>query len=241
PTTNAWILLFIIVQLLRALQIVHKEGIAHRDLSTTNFVMDIPGDSSTLLDDSPRTKVYLIDFGKAVFTKPKDTQYWWLQQESAYNRGFEMYKNEVQPRNKDELAVWCKNLPLTMARPDHGYRLYRSIQTLPKTQRDRKLLPYLIDPIAEDVYSMGALIWKIISGMEPWPGVFDIDLKALRENVSNDESIDRIIHRETPGPTSAQLLKMFLRVNPEDRCSITEILGWLERPAIRKALLCEWN
>lgn len=219
----------IIIQMLKSLQEAHQLGIAHRDLSSVNFMVN--ANSS---NDEPH--LYLIDFGKAVFFSPRDAKKWWVD-----SNDISIYKDEVKPSSREELAIWCKNLPFVMARPDHGYRFYRSIQTLPKNNKDHDLLPYLIDPAAEDIYSLGTMVWKIFLGIEPWPGVFDTDLKKLRETVSRDYYIDQILDRVMPGPMSKAFLQMFLRVQPHHRKSAADILFWIQQQDVQEALLEEWG
>ncbi|KAI8068977.1 kinase-like domain-containing protein, partial [Thamnidium elegans] len=217
----------IIIQMLKSMCESHRLGIAHRDLSSVNFMIDTKN-----MDDEPQ--LYLIDFGKAVFYSPIAAKKWWVRSDDA-----NLYLDEVNPSSKQELAVWCKNLPYVMARPDHGYRFYRSIQTLPRANKDHELLPYLIDPAAEDIYSLGNIVWKIFLDIEPWPGVFDTDLKKLRETVGKDANIDKVLDQTMPGPYSKLFLQKFLRAQPQDRNSAVEILFWLERPDIQTALIAE--
>ncbi|KAG2212178.1 hypothetical protein INT46_006013, partial [Mucor plumbeus] len=225
----------IIVQIIKSIKAIHEEGVAHRDLSTVNFMVN-PSKDEKLADGSLRAHLYLIDFGKAIFFTPEDAKRWWVDSNEQH-----VYQNEIKPRTPDELTIWCRNLPYVMARPDHGYRFYRSIQTLPKSGKDHAVLPYLINAPAEDIYSLGTLVWKIFAGIEPWPGVFDTDLKKLRETVSDNFRIDYLLERLMPGPVSTKLLKKFLRVNPEERRSASDILQWIEAPVVRDALLAEWN
>ncbi|KAI7897145.1 kinase-like domain-containing protein [Mucor mucedo] len=219
----------IIVQMLKSLQEAHQLGIAHRDLSSVNFMVNAKTPNG-------QPHLYLIDFGKAVFFSPRDAKKWWVDCNDN-----SLYKDEVKPATKEELAVWCKNLPFVMARPDHGYRFYRSIQTLPRNNKDHSLLPYLIDPAAEDIYSLGTMVWKIFLGIEPWPGVFDTDLKGLRDTVSRDYYIDQVLDRAMPGPMSKTFLQMFLRVQPQHRKSAAEILLWVQQDDVKAALLEEWG
>ncbi|KAI9338314.1 kinase-like domain-containing protein, partial [Pilaira anomala] len=220
----------IILQMLKSMRESHQIGIAHRDLSSVNYMIDSKG-----MDDLP--ELYLIDFGKAVFYDAEVAKKWWVDSDD----GHELYEDDVKPNSREELAIWCKNLPYCMARPDHGYRFYRSIQTLPRTNRDHELLPYLIDPAAEDIYSLGNIVWKTFLDIEPWPGIFDTDLKLLRETVGKDANIDAILEKSMPGPMSIQFLKMFLRAKAEDRKSADEILRWIESPGVQEELMQEWS
>ncbi|KAG1179166.1 hypothetical protein G6F70_003608 [Rhizopus microsporus] len=235
PKLTAHQRLYMIVQLLRSISTIHEFNIAHRDISTVNFMVNI-NKSELLEDGSAKIEVFLIDFGKAVFFDPKDAAKWWVDSDEV-----NIYRDEVKPKTSQELIVWCKSLPFMMAKPDHGYRFYRSIKTLPRSRNDHSLLPYLIDPAAEDIFALGSLVWKILSGMEPWPGIFDTDLKGLRETVEDDYNIRSLVNREVPGITSRALLYMFLRAEPYDRRPAIEILSWLESPGIKQSILNECN
>ncbi|KAI8326937.1 kinase-like domain-containing protein [Choanephora cucurbitarum] len=227
----------IIVQMIQSIHEIHQAGIAHRDLSTVNFMVNLQKeDHDRLPDGSSKVDLYLIDFGKAILLSPEEAQRWWVNTNECY-----VYQDEVKPTTPEELTIWCKNLPYVMARPDHGYRFYRSIQTLPRSQRDHLLLDHMIDPIAEDVYSLGTLVWKMFSGKEPWPGIFDTDIKILRDSVSSDERIDIILEREIPGPMSKQFLRLFLRAEPWKRRTTADILAWLDQPTVMQSLLNEWD
>ncbi|KAI8647445.1 hypothetical protein BD408DRAFT_408567 [Parasitella parasitica] len=226
----------IIIQMIKSIKAIHEEGIAHRDLSPFNFMVS-SSTTDKLADGSPKVQLYLIDFGKAVFFTPEDAKKWWVNNTNEQA----LDQTQVNPKTPDELTVWCRNLPYVMTRPDHGYRFYRSIQTLPKTRKDHAILPYLINAPAEDLYSLGVLIWKVFSGKEPWPGVFDVDLKKLRETVCSSYHIDLLIDRILPGPLSTRLLKKLVRFHPEERKSAADILSWIETSTIHDGLLAEWN
>lgn len=223
----------IIQQLLVCMREIHALGIAHRDLSEVNFMVN--ESKEQLRDGSPRAHVYLIDFGKAIFTKPEDVRRWWVDRPPLREGE---YEGEVLPENQAELDKWCANLPWVRCKPDHGYRHYRSIQTLPRTRIDQETLPYLVHPIAEDIYSIGTLIWKTFADSEPWYGILDTDLRGLRERVQNDYTIDAALDREVPGELSRELLRFCLRANPEDRKSADEILEWVN--GHEQALIDEW-
>ncbi|KAI9321032.1 hypothetical protein BX666DRAFT_1913793 [Dichotomocladium elegans] len=226
----------LIKQMLRCMKLIHEVGIAHRDLSEVNFMVDEkPGE--TLPDGSAHAHVYLIDFGKAIFTHADDLRRWWVDKPKVQGE----YEGEVLPESKAELEEWCMHMPWIKSKPDHGYRHYRSIQTLPRARADNDVLPYLINPIAEDMYSIGTLIWKIFSETEPWHGILDTDLKGLRDTVKSDYAIDNTLEREVSGELSRRLLRSCLRVNPDDRLSAAEILEWLDRPEIYQGLIAEWT
>lgn len=223
----------IIQQLLVCMREIHALGIAHRDLSEVNFMVNESDDQ--LKDGSPRANVYLIDFGKAVFTKPEDVRRWWVDRPPLREGE---YEGEVLPDSLEELDRWCEDLPWVRCKPDHGYRHYRSIQTLPRTRVDQETLPYLVHPIAEDIYSIGTLIWKTFADSEPWYGILDTDLRGLRERVQNDYTIDAALDREVPGELSRELLRFCIRACPEDRKSADEILEWVK--AHEQELIDEW-
>ncbi|CDH54470.1 hypothetical protein RO3G_03479 [Lichtheimia corymbifera JMRC:FSU:9682] len=225
----------VIRQMLRCIATIHSLGIAHRDLAEVNFMVDETAEK--LPDDSPRSHVYLIDFGKAIFVRPEDLSRWWVDRPRVQGE----YEGEVLPESRQELEEWCKELPWVRSKPDHGYRHYRSIQTLPRARTDNDTLPYLVNPLAEDVYSLGTLVWKTLGDTEPWCGILDTDLRGLREAVMTDHAIDNILAREVPGPLSRQLLRFFLRTQPQERKSAAAILEWLEQPGIQERLISEWT
>ncbi|KAL7318091.1 hypothetical protein PS15m_004357 [Mucor circinelloides] len=213
----------LIVQMTKAVKALHVDGIAHRDLSLDNFM--VTSSTDKLLDGSPKIHLHLTHFERAVFFRPSDARKWWID-----------FKD-----NNDKLTIWCKNLPYVMARPDHSHLLTRSIQTLPKASTDHAVLPYLINAPAEDVYSLGTLMWDIFSGMQAWPGLADTDLERLRETVYCTANISNVIDIEMPGPVSATFLKKILCAEPEDRLSAAEVLEYIENTNIRDVLLLEWN
>ncbi|KAF7721254.1 hypothetical protein EC973_004999 [Apophysomyces ossiformis] len=226
----------LIQQMLRCMQTIHQVGIAHRDLSEVNFMVNERKD--TLFEDGTfGAEVHLIDFGKAVFTRPEDMMAWWIERPVIDGE----YEGEVLPQTEEELREWCENLPWVKAKPDHGYRHYRSIQTLPRTRSDTSVLPWLVNPIAEDMYSIGTIIWKTFAETEPWHGILDTDLRGLRDTVQDDYRIEKALEREVPGQLSRKLLLFCLKTNPEERKSATEILAWLENPDIREGLINEWK
>lgn len=281
----------LIRQMLQCLECIHSNGIAHRDLSEVNFMVD-ENNSRRLEDGSVAAHVYLIDFGKAVFTRSEDVKRWWIQPVPATTTTMlntstpsittsttssatttnassslpsstlaaaaaaaapiptgsggdsiptEEYEGEVIPENRAELEAWCSKLPWVPVKPDHGYRCYRSIQTLPRNRTDHAVLPWLVDPIAEDMYSIGALIWKVFAETEPWHGILDTDLRGLRDIVGNDDTIRTQVHREVAGDLSRHLLLLCLRTQPDDRASAASLLAWLDNPDIATGLLEEWR
>ncbi|OZJ03730.1 hypothetical protein BZG36_04147 [Bifiguratus adelaidae] len=220
----------LICQMLRAMQGVHAQGLAHRDLSEVNYMVN--EDPHVKLEDgSTRPHLYLIDFGKAVFCHADDVRKWWMP--AATDDG-------VTPKTVAELEDACDELPWVKGTPDHGYRMYRSIQTLPKNRTDFDTLPYLIDPKAEDMYSIGVIIWKIFSETEPWHGIMDTDIKGIRYIVQDDYRIEKTIEREVSGPCSRDLLLKVVRARPSDRGTASELLLWLLEPDIKKKLIDEW-
>lgn len=226
----------LVIQMLECMETIHKIGLAHRDLSEVNFMVNET--TEKLRDGSPRAELFLIDFGKSVFTNPEDVRRWWIEHPKYLN---DEYDGEVVPLTKEDLVVWCQQLPWIRSKPDHGYRLYRSVQTLPKSRTDTEDLPWLINPIAEDMYSIGTIIWKTFSETEPWYGILDTDLKGLRDTVSEDYHIERALDREVSGILSKKLLLKFLKISPEQRSTATEVLAWLKNLDIQDALIAEWK
>lgn len=282
----------IIQQILKCLQVIHENGISHRDLSEVNFMVN--KNANVLLEDgNPSAQVHLIDFGKAIFTQKEDASRWWIKpiphsikEKKEHILGssaisstastsstwldqlvtlpspstalsslassipttsitfwtslFE-YEGEVIPETEDKLQDWCDNLPWIQVKPDHGYRHYRSIQTLPRNRTDHDILPWLVDPIAEDMYSIGTIIWKTFSGTEPWHGILDNDLRGLREIVETDRRLYLRLKREVNGDLSKDLLLLCLKTQPEDRKSAQYVLDWMDQPNIKEGLIKEWD
>ncbi|KAI8967980.1 hypothetical protein BDF20DRAFT_917220 [Mycotypha africana] len=226
----------IIIQLLQSIETIHNIGLAHRDISEVNFMVNET--TQTLRDGSRKAELFLIDFGKSTFTNPESYRRWWVEQPVKIN---DEYEGEIVPKSKEELDRWCHLLPWMRSKPDHGYRLYRSIQTLPKSRIDTDDLPWLVNPLAEDLYSIGTLIWKTFAETEPWYGILDTDLKGLRETVGQDYHIEKALEREVPGELSKELLLKFLKVSPDQRKSATEVLEWLQNLDIQDGLINEWE
>ncbi|KAI9349978.1 hypothetical protein BD770DRAFT_461748 [Pilaira anomala] len=145
----------LIIQMIQYIQESHQWSIAHRDLSTLNYMIDLENK-----DDEPR--LYLIDFGKAVFYDLQASMEWWVATEDDRLREL-----DLRPQTKEELDEWCEKLPEFPARLNHGYLRSRSIQTLPCSNKHTDLLPYLINPAAEDIYSLRIIIWETIQGIVP--------------------------------------------------------------------------
>ncbi|KAI7857231.1 hypothetical protein BDC45DRAFT_436316 [Circinella umbellata] len=225
----------IIRQMINCIKIIHDAGLAHRDLSEVNFMVNRL--DNKLEDGSENVYLYLIDFGKSVFCEPQDVRDWFVD----VPREKWEYDGDVVPESKEELEQWCANLPWVKGKPDHGYRMYRSIQTLPKTRSDTQVLPWLIHPKAEDIYSIGVMIWKTFTDTEPWRGVLDTDLQGLRYVAEDDYRIERALQQDIKGEISQELLLKCLRTRPQDRVSATELLEWFESDQVKAALLEEWK
>ncbi|KAG0173749.1 Histone acetyltransferase kat2b [Apophysomyces sp. BC1015] len=213
----------IIYQMLVCMKTIHNAGLAHRDLSEVNMMVNkIDGQ---LEDGSSKICLYLIDFGKAVFCQAQDVRDWFVD----VPRASWEYDGDVVPETKEELDAWCKLLPWVKGKPDHGYRMYSQV------------LPWLIHPQAEDIYSIGVMIWKVFAETEPWRGILDTDLQGLRYVAEDDYRIQRALEREVHGELSRQLLLRCLKTRPQDRCTASEILEWLGRDEIRTGLIGEWK
>ncbi|CAO3611015.1 unnamed protein product [Cunninghamella blakesleeana] len=282
----------IIQQILKCLQVIHENGISHRDLSEVNFMVN-KNTNSLLEDGNPSAQVHLIDFGKAIFTQKEDAYRWWIKPipqfikekkgrilgsssisstASASSTWLDQlvtlpspsttllpltssipttsitfwtslfeYEGEVIPETEEKLQDWCGKLPWIKIKPDHGYRHYRSIQTLPRNRTDYDILPWFVDPIAEDIYSIGTIMWKIFSGTEPWHGILDNDLRGLREIVETDRRLYLRLKREVNGDLSKELLLLCLKTQPEDRKSAQYVLDWMGQPNIKENLIKEWD
>ncbi|RCI04206.1 histone acetyltransferase [Rhizopus stolonifer] len=226
----------VIYQMLICMKIIHEAGLAHRDLSEVNIMVNTI-EGQFLEDGSEKVYLYLIDFGKAVFCEAKDVRDWFVDVPRAEWE----YDGDVVPESKEELDSWCESLPWVKGKPDHGYRMYRSIQTLPKTRSDNQVLPWLIHPQAEDMYSIGVMIWKVFTDTEPWRGILDTDLQGLRYVAEDDYRIQRALEGEVHGELSRQLLLKCLKTRPQDRDTAKEILDWITQDSVREGLIGEWK
>ncbi|KAI1314932.1 MAP kinase-interacting serine/threonine-protein kinase 1 [Mortierella claussenii] len=211
--------LCLIQDMVAAISVIHNAGLAHRDLSEVNIMVD--EDTVHLLEDkTPRPLVRVIDFGKSVFVEPEEVKRWSMK--------------DVVP--DDELAL----LPLVVLPPDHGYKLYRSILTLPRTKFDHTLLPP-VDPRLEDVYSLGVLIWRTFSGKSPWNGAIEDDIKTIRYLVNSDEQIKFQLEREITGKMSRELLLKCLTAEASTRWTAQDLNEWLKQPEVLRELLSEFE
>ncbi|KAF9135337.1 hypothetical protein BGW39_003444 [Mortierella sp. 14UC] len=211
--------LCLIKEMISAMCAIHRAGLAHRDLSEVNIMVD--EDPHELLEDqSPRPHIKVIDFGKSVFVNPGEVQRWSMRDNVS----------------KEELAL----LPLVVLPPDHGYKLYRSILTLPKTKHDHAPLAP-VDPRSEDVYSLGVLIWRTFSGKSPWNGAIEDDLKTIRYLVSSDSQIRFQLEKEVIGDMSRELLLRCLTARAETRSTTQQLKDWLSQPEVSNTLLQEFE
>ncbi|KAF9126868.1 hypothetical protein BGW39_006294 [Mortierella sp. 14UC] len=211
--------LSLIRDMVAALSSIHGAGLAHRDLSEVNIMID-EDPLLKLEDNTPRPWIRVIDFGKSVFVEPEEVKRWSMQENVS----------------DEELAL----LPLVVLPPDHGYKLYRSILTLPRSKHDHALLPPC-DPRAEDVYSLGVLIWRTFSGKSPWNGAIEDDIKTIRYLISSDEQIRFQLEREVSGQRSRELLLRCLTAEASTRSTIHELREWLEQSEILAELLKEFE
>ncbi|KAF9570060.1 hypothetical protein BGW38_008784, partial [Lunasporangiospora selenospora] len=211
--------LYLIRDMVTAMHSIHNAGLAHRDLSEVNIMVDEDA-SEKLEDGTPRPRVRVIDFGKSVFVERAAVEQWSMQ--------------EKVPEEELEL------LPLVVLPPDHGYKLYRSILTLPKTKSDHiPLAP--VDPRSEDVYSLGVLIWRTFSGKSPWNGAIEDDLKTIRYLVSSDAQIQFQLEKEVTGERSRDLLLRCLTARAETRSTTAQLKEWLDQPQVASELLKEFE
>ncbi|KAF9213970.1 hypothetical protein BGZ59_004553 [Podila verticillata] len=211
--------LSLVLDIVEAVALIHGAGLAHRDLSEVNIMVS-EDPVNRLADDSPRPWVRVIDFGKSVFVLPEDVKRWSIQEQVS----------------DEELAL----LPLVVLPPDHGYKLYRSILTLPRSKGDHSLLPP-VDPRLEDVYSLGILIWRIFSGKSPWNGTIEDDIKVIRHMVSSDTQIQFYLQREVTGKVSRELLLKCLTAESETRSTAEQVKEFLAQEGVVAELLKEFE
>ncbi|KAL0084892.1 hypothetical protein J3Q64DRAFT_1619682, partial [Phycomyces blakesleeanus] len=224
----------LVEQIFESMSTIHRLGIAHRDISEVNFMVS-ESKNKILKDGSKGADLYMIDFGKAVLTRKEDVVYWWIERPKIDGE----YDGQMQPEDEKALKLWCDKLPWVTAKPDHGYRHNRSIQTLPKTRGDTSVLPWLIHPIAEDMYSISTVVWKIFAETEPWHGILDTDLRGLRDTVKDNYRIERSLEREVAGELSQKLLLHCLKTDPVDRHSADDVIRWMSKPDVREGLIKE--
>ncbi|KAK9709862.1 hypothetical protein K7432_008746, partial [Basidiobolus ranarum] len=203
--------------MIAAVKILHDQGIAHRDLSEVNVMVN-EVDGVYLKDDTLRPKVILIDYGKARLTRKEDIQKWYLK--------------ALLPEEE-------QLLPRIKTIPDHGYKRYRSINTLPRTKKDWDVLPHSIDPLAEDIYSLGILLWRTFTQQNPWVGVFEDDIKGLRQIVGNEQRHRAEICKAIPGTKCRELLFGCLAVNDRDRWDVNYLSEWIWNKENRTQLISE--
>ncbi|KAF9972544.1 Receptor-interacting serine/threonine-protein kinase 1 [Actinomortierella ambigua] len=211
--------LSLIRDMVSAMCSIHGAGLAHRDLSEVNIMVDEDA-HERLSDNSARPKVRVIDFGKSVFVQAEEVKRWSM----------------VDHVPEDELAL----LPKVILPPDHGYKLYRSILTLPRNKYDHQPLPP-VDPRLEDMYSLGVLIWRVFSGKSPWNGAIEDDLKTIRYLVSSDEQIRFQLEREVQGLRSREMLLRCLTAEAETRWTAAQLQSWLDQPEVLEDLLREFE
>ncbi|CAG8497123.1 289_t:CDS:2 [Paraglomus brasilianum] len=209
----------LVLDMVKGVRAIHNAGFAHRDLSEVNIMVTERTDQK-LLDGSNTPELVIIDFGKAEFVRPEDVMRW-----------------KVKEISSETLNL----LPLIQTGPDHGYLLYRSIATLPRTKNDQRILPTPIDPLAEDIYSLGVLIWRTFSGQAPWDGILDSDLKSLRGIVSDAAQIRFYIEKSIRGQTSRELLLRCITVKPQTRNTAETLFRWLSHLDVKEAILKEWT
>lgn len=99
---------------------IHKVGLAHRDLSEVNIMVNEVEDE-VLEDGTLRPELFLIDFGKAIFCEPEDVRSWWCEVPRLEGD----YDGDVVPETTKEMEEWCEALPWVKGKPDHGYKMYR--------------------------------------------------------------------------------------------------------------------
>lgn len=234
--TTAHQKLDMVVQMIESVLILHEIGIAHCDLSGWNFMVNKT--HQTLKDGSEKVDVWLTQFDRAVFIHAADYRKWWVECPRKINAD---YMAQVVPKDEQELDMWCKALPWIQSKPIHHNYWYHPIETLPKHPSDHDTLPHPVHPVAHDVYTLGMIVWEMISDGEPWKSLEKDDLHALRQVIQQDESLERVLRHEMPGSVSIELLLKLLQVQTDKRCSAKALLSWISAPSIETALINEWT
>jgi serine/threonine protein kinase len=196
----------IIYQIVRGYQQMHESGIAHLDISQINVMLNSV--------DTADIEVRLIDFGKARLVKASEAS-----------------KFLPTPLSKEE----CRLLPRMRMAPDHGQALYRCVPLarnlvtsslklmsllsrspalLPRNRVDHAIRSVPTDLLKEDVYSLGILLWTIMSGRSAWNGILDTELDALRRIITNKCMVEQTITRDFEGSYCRRLLSGCLRYEP---------------------------
>ncbi|KAL7311519.1 hypothetical protein PS15m_009273 [Mucor circinelloides] len=224
----------IVVQVIESVLILHEIGITHGDLSSWNFMVNKT--NQMLKDGSEKVEVWLTQFSRAMFMRASDFKEWWVKCPDNINAD---YSAQVVPKNEQDLAIWCRYLPLIQSKPVHRNYWYRSIEALPRHPSDNAMLS--LNPFFEDLYTLGIILWEIISDGEPWKSLDKNDLNALRSVVRQDESLERVLRNEIPGSVSIDLLLKLLRANWSKRCNAKALLTWISAPNIKTALMNEWT
>ncbi|KAI9292884.1 hypothetical protein K502DRAFT_62064 [Neoconidiobolus thromboides FSU 785] len=223
----------IIYQLVLKLNLIHQYDIVHNDLSEVNVLLtksliellNIREENEENINDIKKhlnpynlkdIKEYepiIIDFGKSM----------------SLNMNF--IKNIQVKRhsliNKDDLI----HLPLIkLCKPEHGFVLYRSILTIPIHHKQEFIQPIkLYDPKKEDIYSLGILIFRILTNLSPWGGVLEKQLKQIREIIEDPIEQYKHLKRDLKDNNCwLELLCFLLHPKPELRWNSREIVKYLK-------------
>ncbi|KAJ9059756.1 hypothetical protein DSO57_1038193 [Entomophthora muscae] len=237
-------------RLARVLRDLHNRNVAHRDLSEVNLMVDInlfeeikgsittfnrPRKSQKTSETSKAIKLegnledlisedpIIIDFGKSALLS------------SQYTRVFKDVTGSLPP-----YVSAPEYLPkLRLDVPDEGFRLYRSIVTLPGPKRASPE-ECIFDGLKEDVYGFGIIMFRVITGTMPWGSIQESCIGRLREIVSNESEQKRFLLQDLPhSPFWRKLLLKTLHPDPDIRWSMAKVVAYFE--AYPNALLAELN
>ncbi|KAI8637814.1 hypothetical protein BD408DRAFT_353022 [Parasitella parasitica] len=224
----------IVMQLLEATLIMHEIGLAHRNLSMVNFM--VSQTEQVLRDGSKKFELWVINFRNLVFTEPSCYRDWWVACPDTVNPD---YDSQVMPRSLRELDTWCKHLPAIRSKPARSEYRYRPLETLPQHPCDDQVLPHLVNPVAEDLYTLGMVIWEVMLVMKPLISINTDNLETLRKTIQQETTLLNTMLDEINHTTMKNLLIKLLSPSAERRDTARSVISWLSTPFVDLCLISE--
>ncbi|CEP09434.1 hypothetical protein [Parasitella parasitica] len=224
----------IVTQLLEATLIMHEIGLAHRHLSTVNFM--VSETDEVLQDKSKKFDLSVINFRSSVLTEPSCYRDWWVGCPEVVNPD---YDDQVMPRSLQELDIWCRHLPAIRSKPAGRDYRYHPLETLPQHASDEKVLPHLVNPITEDLYTLGMIIWEVMLIMKPLVSINADNLDTLRKSIREKTTLLNIILDEITHTTMKNLLLKLLNPSAEGRETAKSVFSWISSPFVDLCLISE--